>query len=207
MSLSRPLIALVGVGVLGIAAVGVGVGATFTDATHSLQTINTGSIDMRLYSLATGVSGSGTKTLNLPDSGLYGSTFKTDLVPITMKNIGSGTAKKTTIQVTGNLTSTSSSADVELRNQMYVCILSPADTATVPGTLVYDGLVKNIGLTDLTGTVGPDASDTYSAEFYAGAQPTACSGKPGEAVPVLTGLNDDAKGGSFTPNVTVNFVE
>lgn len=204
MSLSRPLIALVGVGVLGIAAVGAGVGATFTDATHSLQTINTGSIDMRLSSTDTSVSGSGSKTLTLAKSDLNGSTFKTDLVPITMKNIGTGTAKKTTIEVTDDLTSGSSSADVALRDQMFVCILSPADNS---GTVIYDGLVKDVGLKALTGTVGPGATDTYSAEFYAGAQATACSAKSGEATPVLTGLNNDAQGGSFTPNVTVNFVE
>jgi len=202
MSLSRPLIALVGVGVLGIAAVGVGVGATFTDATHSLQTINTGSIDMTLSSDYAGVTTSADgKTLTLPASGLYGSTFKTALVPITMTNNGTSTAKRTSIDVSTTL-KTGSLADGELRDQMYVCIVSPADNT---GKVIYDGLVKNVGLRTLTGGILPKATDTYSAEFYAGQQATACTGKDGAVTPVLTGLDNKAQGGSVTPSVTVNF--
>lgn len=203
MSLSRPLIALVGVGVLGIAAVGAGIGATFTDSTHSLQTISTGSIDMTLSSGYAGVTKSADgKTLTLPASGLNGWAFKTVLVPITITNNGTSTAKKTSIAVTDNLTTASPAADIALRNQMYVCIVSPADAA---GVIIYDGLVKNVATRTLTGAILPKGTDTYSAEFYAGQQATACTGKSGAVTPVLTGLNNNAQNGSVTPSVTLNF--
>ena len=37
MSISRPLVAFLGVGILGIGGIGLGAGATFTDASHSVQ--------------------------------------------------------------------------------------------------------------------------------------------------------------------------
>jgi hypothetical protein len=203
MYVSRPLVASVGVGILGIALVGLGAGATFTDATHSLQTITAGSIDMTLTSTNT-LYGSGTKMLTLPYLGPVGSTFKTDLVPVTMKNNGIVTATETSSEVSTTLPSGYKAADAQLRDQMYVCIVSPA---TASGAVICDGLVKNAGVRTLAGSVGPGLTDSYSAEFYAGKQNTACTGKNGAAVAGPAGLDNFAQGGTFTPNVTVSFIQ
>ena len=66
MSLFRPLVVLGGVGILGVAMVGVGAGVTFTDTTHSLQTITTGSINMNLSSTDPTLVGTGTMDAHPP---------------------------------------------------------------------------------------------------------------------------------------------
>jgi hypothetical protein len=159
---------------------------------------------MNLSSTDPTLAGTGIKTLTLPYLGPVGSTFKTALVPITMTNSGKATAMETSINVSTILPSGYVLADAALRDQMYVCISSPAGPR---GAIVYDGLVTGAGLRVLARTVAPDMSDSYSAEFYAGTQTTACPGKSGAATAVATGLDNAAQGGAFTPNVTVSFVQ
>jgi hypothetical protein len=130
--------------------------------------------------------------------------FKTALVPITMTNSGEATAMETSINVGTILPSGYALADAAVRDQMYVCISSPAGPT---GAIVYDGLVTGAGLRVLTRTVAPGMSDSNGAEFYAGTQTTACTGKSGAATAVATGLDNAAQGGVFTPNVTVSFVQ
>src|SRR5450631_3132107 len=160
--------------------------------------------DMNLSSTDPTLAGTGTKTLTLPYLGPVGSMFKTALVVITMTNSGQATAMETSINVSTILPSGYAPADAALRDQMYVCISSPAGPT---GAIVYDGLVTGAGLQVLTRTVAPGMSDSYSAEFYAGTQTTACTGKSGAATAVATGLDNAAQGGVFTPNVTVSFVQ
>jgi hypothetical protein len=202
MSHSRPVVALIGVGILGIACVGLGAGATFTDATHSLQTISSGTIDVTLDGGAYS-TGNGSKTITFADFLLNGSSFKTALMPITMKNNGTIAANYVYFNITTQLPAVASAADTALRDQLNVCIWSPTDTS---GSMMFDGPVSAFDASpggkglDLTGgSLQPQATDSYSVEFYAGNVSTKC-GQSGYGA-----LSQDAQGGSVATSVDITY--
>lgn len=203
MSLSRPLVALVGVGVLGLACVGAGAGATFTDATHSLQSINTGTINVTLNS-PTATWGNDSKSIGFKDISLAGSSFVDAPQSITMTNNGTMAAKYVYFNISTTLPAAPTAQDSKLLSELNVCIYSPADLST--GVLMFDGPVSTfyaspggLGL-DLTGgSLEPKATDSYSIEFYAGDVTTKC-GLSGYAP-----LSQEAMGGSVGTSVDITY--
>jgi hypothetical protein len=85
MSLARALFALVGAGILGIASVGHGAEATFTDATTSLQTITAGSPSASSGGTS-GTLSSELKTLTVPTPGPVGPALAANNSTITVSN-------------------------------------------------------------------------------------------------------------------------
>ncbi len=200
MSMSRLTAAALGVGAVGLALVGVGAGATFTDATNSTQTIQAGTLNMTLSTNAPGATTSTDgKSVTLADASPVGSTFKTDAVTFEITNAGTLTANE--IWLNGSDTNGGSAADQALLAQTNVCIYSPYIDSSNPGGVVFDGLLSRFenGGQQVTGPVAPGQHDHYTAEFYAGNVTTKCGA---ETSPDLT---NDAESGSITPTVTLHY--
>ena len=123
MSVSRPLVALLGVGFMGIAAIGAGASATFTTSTASTQTITAGKVSMSLS--APNVPGCTSAAdhchaLTLPAVGPVGSTFETPATKVTMTNTGNIPTYFDAIQITASIGG--NAASTALKNQMNICI-------------------------------------------------------------------------------------
>jgi predicted ribosomally synthesized peptide with SipW-like signal peptide len=181
------------VGVMGAAAlglVGVGTGASFTDAVGVTQKVTAGHINMQVAGpIGSKVNG---KTVSLEDTKPLGSTFKTGPQNVTIINAGniSVTAWKLSFDYAVNGDATASAA---LASQMYAKVTSqdPAQGAQV----LFEGKVSELkGKTlAVTGPLAPGATDNVAVEFYAGEYGVA----PLEA---------DAQNGQITPTVTVDYV-
>jgi len=221
MSVSRPLIALLGVGFVGVAAIGAGAGATFTTSTTSAQTITAGTIDMSLS--AANVPGCTSAAdhchaLTLPAVGPVGSTFESPATEVTMTNTGNIPTTFSSIQMTATHGSSASSA--VLLNEMNVCIQGkdasggpwvegngPLTTALNLHPSVVENPVK----------LAPGESATYWVNFYAG-QDSLCGGISSSgshtaaawegvsgSYTTPASLTNDAMGGSVTPTLTWSF--
>ncbi|HUX71442.1 MAG TPA: hypothetical protein VMV41_13080 [Cellulomonadaceae bacterium] len=211
MSLSRHTMAFLGIGFIGVASIGVGVGATFTDATHSVQTITAGTLDVTLSS-PDATSGNNTKTLTLADFGPTASTFKTPASIITITNNGTVKANEVWIGV-GNA-GPAAAADAAMWSQLSLCIYSPPSLNGGVGGVVFNGLVSTLQAMNsgkgqqVAGYVGPNGppTDAYTAEFYAGLNTTSCGNASyGGTYATPPSLTDAAQGGVVTPTVTIQY--
>ena len=178
-------------GALGVAAlglVGVGTGASFTDAVHTTQKVTAGTLDMRLSSTADGASISNDgKTVSFKDLGPTQSTFSSGAQPATIKNVGNIDANA--ILLSADDARDSNAASNALRDELWVRIISP-----IGGGVAYDGTLANLEAhpLQLTGPVPPQGTDSFTTEFYAGS---------GNA----PSLDNAAEGGVVTPTITVTY--
>jgi len=210
MSLSPKLLAFLGAGFVGIAAIGAGAGATFTDATHSVQTITAGTLDVRLSSPAA-TAGDNSKSLTLAGFGPTGSTFKTDASSITITNYGTLAAQEVWVGVSA---AALTGADAALWSQLSLCIWSPPSINGGSGLTVFNGLVSTLEAMNggkgqqVAGFVGPNGppTDAYTTEFYAGLNTTACGNNAyGGQYATPPSLTDAAQGGVVTPSVNIAY--
>lgn len=211
MSLSRRTTAFLGIGFIGIASIGAGAGATFTDATHSVQTITAGTLDVTLSSPGA-TSGNNTKTLTLADFGPTASTFTSPASIITITN--NGTVKANEVWMGVSNAGPSAAADAALWSQLSLCIYSPPSSNGGPGGVVFNGLVTTLQAMNggkgqqVAGYVGPDGSpiDAYTTQFYAGESTTPCgTASFGGTYATPPSLTDAAQGGVVTPTVTIQY--
>ncbi len=185
MSLSRPLVALAGAGVLGIALVGVGASAQFTTSVSSSQKITAGTLRMTVWSpqatapcnTKDSATTAGCTSLTLPDVGPFGSTFKSPQYVVYVTNTGNIPAYFDAFQL--SVTTDGSDASNYLRNETNVCLMStdpsgswvegngPLTTALALTPTVKENPVK----------VVPNQTVRYSAIFYAGQDTAAPSGQ------------------------------
>jgi predicted ribosomally synthesized peptide with SipW-like signal peptide len=179
-------------GALGVAAlglVGVGTGASFTDAVHTTQKVTAGTLNMQLSTTASGASVSNDgKTVSFKDLGPTQSTFSSGAQPATITNAGNISANA--IQLSASDVRGSDPASDALRNELYVRIISP-----IGGGVAYDGTLTGLEANPLTltGPVPPNGgTDSFTTEFYAGG---------GQA----PSLNNAAEGGVVTPTITVTY--
>jgi len=204
MKLSRSLVALIGVGFLGLASIGAGTGATFTDQTRTAQTIKAGTLNVVVE--APGSSPSSGKAITLPAIQSVGSTFDSPPVPVTIRNIGDITANPIylglDVPISGN------DNDNALRAQTYVCITSPNPSPSI----IFNGPLTTLAAMggglgqQIAGPLAPSATDSYSAEFYAGTITTACGlNTYGGTITAPPSLTSAAMGGTITPTVKVNY--
>jgi predicted ribosomally synthesized peptide with SipW-like signal peptide len=232
MQFSRPLVLVAGAAIAGIALIGVGAGATFTDSTTSSQKITAGTMNV-VVSAAGATQGStdcsspdaNCTALTLPDVGPVGSTFETTPIRVNITNKGNIPAYYYSIKITAPADGDLSAASTALKHEMNICIMAwdPSwSAAQSQGTL---GWVEGNG--PLTTAVGlnptvrenpvklnPGASLPYWVSFYAGQDSTYCGNVSSDG-PHTAGLwgsystpaslNDDAQGGSVTPTLTFNF--
>ncbi len=131
MPLSRPLVVLAGAALAGIALVGVGASASFTDSTSSAQKITAG--QMNVVVSASNVPGcttaaNGCKSLSLPDVGPVGSSFESPATHVVVTNNGNVAAYFDAMQMSES--DNGSSASVTLRNEVNICIRSTDNSGT-----------------------------------------------------------------------------
>lgn len=188
----RTLIMVAGLSVAGFGLVGAGAGATFTDAVHTTQKITAGTIDVTLSSTDGNVNiAQDGKTATFSDLGPTQSVFSSGAVPTTITNNGTATANA--IELSASDDHGSDAASISLASQMCVRILSPID-----GSVAYDGKLSALESHPLmlAGPVGPQGTDSFSTEFYAGIK----GGHEG-----CDSLTNDAEGGVVTPTITVSY--
>src|ERR1035437_9406034 len=135
MALSRKFITVGAVGVAAFALIGAGASATFTDATHSLQGVQAGTLNVVLS--APGAANNLTKTITLKDFGPTTSTFKTDITPVTIQNLGTITANEVFMGLNITPNDPTKSHDTALLSQLSLCLWSPASTNGGPGQTVF----------------------------------------------------------------------
>jgi hypothetical protein len=203
----------VGAGILGIAAVGMGAGATFTDAVHADQTITAGTMHVTVTSSSGTVSSDG-RTITLPAFGPVGSTFETDQTLIRVHN--SGNIPVTTAAFQLGETHGSSAASAALRDQMNVCIMStdPSGTWTEGNGPLMTGVALQPSVVENAVVLRPGQSMTFSVGFYAGQDSTHCapvssSGPNTQArwgtYHTPASLTSAAMGGVVTPTLAFSF--
>lgn len=217
MSFPRPLLALIGVGALGLATIGVGAGATFTDAVHGTQTITAGTISLSVQS-ASGTLSPDHKTVIMPAFGPVGSTFQTTNNVITITNTGNISAYESAFQL--GVTTDGSAASTALRNEMNVCIKS-TDPASQGGSTWVEAngplmtgvnLVPSVQENPLE--LKPGETMTFSVDFYAGKDSTQCGTKVSDGSNTASrwgsyvtppSLTSAAMGGVVTPTLAFSF--
>ncbi len=209
--------ALLLVGVLGVATIGAGAGASFTDAVHSTQVITAGTMNVTI----SGPAGTLTdgKTVTLPAPAPVGSTFETNLITLTVKNSGNVPIHATKISM-GETHNTASAASNALADQLNVCIQT-TDYSGGPWTegngplkaAVALGVVQNPTL------LNPGDTLTLSMTFYAGKDSANCdpihsTGQHtndawdkylGGAYTTPAALTNAAQGGVVVPTLTFAF--
>lgn len=195
----RKIAMMIGMGAAGLCLVGAGTGATFTDSTHSTQTITAGHMDVQLSAPVGLVSQDG-KTVTLPDTAPTASTFQTAATTFEILNNGDITVNEVWMQ--GSSPARTAAADKALFDQTHVCVYSPYIDQSNPGGVVYDGLLSTwvTNGQQVAGPLAPGAKDHYTAEYYAGDVTTKCGHET--TAPSLT---DAAQGGSITPQVDLSF--
>jgi predicted ribosomally synthesized peptide with SipW-like signal peptide len=198
MSISRPLVALVGVAVLGLAGIGVGAGATFTDQVQAQQTITAGTLGVSVTS-PTGSQSSDGRTVTLAAFGPASSTFTTG--PSTVNVNLTGNIPATEISLHASAV-TNGGAGNSLRDEMYVRIFSSGQTF-YNGTLA--ALIAN-GPYDLgNGTI----PDSFQVTFYAGG-PVQADGTNGHGSALTpftpASLTNASQGGVVIPSITLDVI-
>jgi predicted ribosomally synthesized peptide with SipW-like signal peptide len=213
VAVSRSVVALVGAGILGIAAVGMGAGASFTDAVNTNQKITAGTMHMTVTSTSGTVSADG-RTITFHPLGPVGSTFETDNNIITVHNSGNVPATTAAFQLTE--THGSSAASAALLNQMNVCIMStdPSGTWTEGNGPLTTGVNLNPSVEENKVVLRPGASMTFSVSYYAGQDSSHCSrvSSDGTSTQAHWGtyhtpdsLTSAAMGGVVTPTLPFSF--
>ncbi len=222
MPLSRPLVILAGAALAGIALVGVGASASFTDSTSSTQKITAG--QMNVVVSAANVPGctdatNGCKSLSLPDVGPVGSTFETPATHVVVTNNGNVPAYFDAIQMSES--DNNSSASATLRNEMNVCIRSHDDSGTwVEGNgPLTTAVALHPTVKENAVQLDPGQTASYWVSFYAGQDSAECGttssdgpttkatwdGYDGGAYHTPASLTDAAQGGSVTPTLTFSY--
>jgi hypothetical protein len=204
MSLSRPIVALIGAGALGIALVGVGASAQFTTSVSSSQKIQAGTLRMSVWSpqATNGCTASTSQctSVTLPVVGPVGSTFVSPQDVVYVTNTGNIPAYFDAFQL--SVATDGASASTYLRNQTNVCLMSTDPTGSwVEGN---GPLTTAISLTPTVQEnpvkVVPNQTVKYSAIFYAGkdtATPTGQIFVPYSAGPPIV-LKHYESGGTAT---------
>jgi hypothetical protein len=225
MTISRPLAALIGVGVLGLAAIGVGAGATFTTDVQASQTITAGTLDVSVSAPGTSCPDATyhCHALTLADVGPVGSTFETEATPVTMTNTGHIPATFDAIQISE--TDSNDGPSAHLRNQMNICIEGrDASNGTGPNWVEGNGpLTTAIALhptvVENHVVLAPGQTAKFWMSFYAGKDSSRCGtmtsdgstttsnwvGRQGHGYIMPPSLTSAAMGGVVTPTLSYSF--
>ncbi len=197
------LVGGLGVAVMGL--VGTGVHAAFTTATSSVQSINTGTLDMTLFSPFPGVTGNGMPHIRFAELGPESSTFTTwdQLVTITNR---SDIVVSDITAISGDCTD-GSPASVAFANEVSLCEVSL-------DKVIYNGLLHlapALAIDDALAAFGqPGNTLDYPFNIFAGHALTACGTGTRGTWPAPAGfsnappLNSDAEGGVINPSLTVS---
>jgi hypothetical protein len=158
----RKIATLGGVGIAGLALIGAGATATFTQDTDSIQTVTGGTMNVVLS--ANGASGNNTATISLPAVGPVSSSFVGGPNEVTITNAGNIPINEIGLQVSDT------NNNATLQSETWVCFYSD-------GSLFFNEpltTVETYGLGTVAGTVAAGATDTYTLVLYAGSQNAGC---------------------------------
>lgn len=210
MSRSRPLIALAGLALGGIALVGIGAGATFSTSTASSQKITAGTVGVSV-SAPNATNGctsaaANCSSLTLPDVGPVGSTFETPATHITVTNTGDIPAYFDAIQMTQS--NNGSSASAALVNEMNICIMSHDTSGTwVEGNGPFTtALNLHPSVKENPVKLNPGETASYWVGFYAGQDSSLCGTTTSDG-PNTTTAWQNYSGVYHTPNSLTNAAE
>lgn len=228
MSLSRPLaLAVAGAAVAGLALIGVGAKATFTDSTTSSQSITAGT--MHLVAWSDSAPGCTTladdcQTLTFSAFGPTGSTFLTTNALVYVKNTGNIPMTFDAFQMSE--TDNNTAASQALLAQTDVCIQStdPSGTWVEARGPLAAAINLHPTVQENPVVVQPGDQVTYQVNYYAG-QDTCTTSSAGTVNSYSDGshtrqawhdyldgdyqapasLTDAAQGGVITPKLTFSF--
>jgi hypothetical protein len=220
MRFSRPVVALAGAGLLGLAAIGAGAGATFTTDVKSSQTVTAGTLQVSVS--ANGATctinrpGDHCRALTLPSVGPVGSSFETPATHVQMTNTGNIPATFDAIQMseTHNVADPASNA---FRDQMNVCIKShdPSGTWVEGNGPLTTAISLHPSVEENPVVLQPGQSASYWVSFYAGQDSSECglitssgsvtTGRWGGAYSTPASLTNAAQGGVVTPTLAFSF--
>lgn len=195
MSLSKLALAVIGTGAIGVALVGTGAGATFTDAVHSTQTVTAGSTNLVMWSAdaadsacqnAPTSANTACKSITLKPVGPLGSTFETTPSIVYVANMGNIPVTFDAFQLAAKYSGSASNA---LVHQTDVCIQSKdasggpwtegrgplAAALTLNPTVKENGVVLQPISDASSASVGGHTAASFSFSFYAGQDSTHCT--------------------------------
>jgi hypothetical protein len=185
--------------VVGISLIGAGVGATFNQTTQSSQKIQVGTMNVTLS--GAGALSNSDQTLTFATYGPTASTFTTGDQAVTITNNGD-------IPVLEIVATIGSSGDAALISQLYVCEVSS-------NQVIYNGLLSSAGSQGINGTLaaypGPNNTDGYIINVYAGNSTTACGAVVTVGQTAVAGmstapsLTDAVQGKNATVSLTVTY--
>jgi predicted ribosomally synthesized peptide with SipW-like signal peptide len=178
--------AALSVGALGL--VGVGTGATFTDAVHNSQQVTAGTLDVQLAADgATGALSTDGKTFTFPAAGPVTSDWTSGPQALFINNMGTIPAKAITLSASETHNADSQSAS--LLSEMWVKIYSWSAPNT-PVLVVDEPLSTLLSHPiAISGAIPAPGQDWFSTEFHAPA----------------AGFTNPSEGGVVTPSVTVSY--
>ena len=177
--------ALIAVG--GLALVGVGTGAVFTDSVSARQAIEAGKIDVRVAPAKAdeGNASWDGKTVTFDSFGPTGSSFHSTPVDTVITNAGNVQADAIVLKASAEL-GPDHAASTAVLDKLQVKITSQ-------GQPVYEGSLTALMNQSLqvAGPLSTTGNDNFTTEYY---------------VPGTDSLDNSAEGGVVTPNITVDYV-
>lgn len=179
----KKLVVAIAGGASAFALIGVGAGASFTDAVAASQTITAGTMNVGIDQAY------GAKSYALSATAPEASTFTTGAQPVTIRN--NGNIAVNAFQVSA----TDLSNNAALKSGLWVKITSyNAEDEAGGSNVVYDGTLAGLEASALTvtGPITAGHTDQMEVEFYAG-------------YGLAPSLPNEAQGGSITPTITVTY--
>ena len=177
--------AMIAVG--GLALVGVGTGAVFTDSVSAKQSIEAGHIDVRVAPAdpSQGSSSSDGKTVTFNTFGPTGSSFHTDEVDTVITNHGTAKADAIWLKASADLGPDAAASNAVL-DKLQV-------TITSQGAPIYDGSLKALiaNPMQVQGPLNLAGNDNFTTQYY---------------VPIQNSLDNSAQDGTVTPEISVDYV-
>lgn len=189
---TRNKLVVAGLGVAALSLVGIGAGATFTDAVHATQTITAGTLSLNVQSVGNdgAVSGDG-HSITLNSLSPVASSFDSGAQAIKIVNVGNITAHTFSIGLTQN------NNDSNLLSEIDMKVTSYDPTASTPGNTtdqLFNGPINTWQDLQVTGDLTPQGTQTnydqIEVEFY---------------TPQGTSLQNSDEGHSVVPTLTITY--
>jgi hypothetical protein len=218
MAISRKALTIGAVSVAGLALVGTGAGATFSDSVHETQSLEAGTMNMQIDGPGHDVSADG-KTITLPTFGPTGSTFESTKQVVTITNSGNIPARAASIQMSESHAGNAN--DNALFAQTNVCIMStdPSGTWTEGNGPLATAVALTPSVNQNSVVIQPGESIEVWVTYYAGQDSANCgevssdgsnttaawNGYQGHPYQTPASLTNAAQGGTITPTMTFSF--
>ena len=207
--ITRTLLVSSVIAVAGLGLIGVGSNAVFTQNTVSSQQITAGAMKVVIYEGNNEPANAGANVV-MAAVGPTNSTFTTGDKKVTIHNVGNIDVQEIKLTPATNTTGGSNPETLALAAQVSLCMVS-LNSSNV-GVVIYNGLLSATQPQSITGTLGVNATDNYTATYYAGDVTTPCGIVTGgtnalavSGTSYSPSLTNFAQGGVITPTMTVSY--